>query len=280
MSAVGPATPTGALMQARALDWDVSGPLQDFPLLLVYHPSVPSLGQPVAQLAWAGFIGALTGLNSAGLVFGVIGVTNPDDTFGPRQRNGVPFLFLFHDILLHSATLTDAVQRVQSAQRTCDLLVGLGDGATNTTVGIKYSSSAAVVYTPTTLQPDYAWHPRKAGIVWWAMDYMCPTFDVVMSAQLDKFAGSLVPSDIVHSVFPIVNTGESRCPVAHSVSHSLSIALAGNLHVMIVDDATDTILIANARGANQTGPLNAYQRQYVLLSRQQVFAGDEHRTSD
>ena len=65
-------------------------------------------------------------------------------------------------------------------------------------------------FPPETLQPDYPWHPHKPGIVWWAMDYMCATFDTVMSAQLDRFSGNLTPADIMRDVFPIVNTGAPR----------------------------------------------------------------------
>lgn len=45
----------------------------------------------------------------------------------------------------------------------------------------------------------------------------------------------------------------------------------GNLHVMIADYATDLLYIANARASNETGPMNAYQRQYVSLKRKDLF---------
>lgn len=70
--------------------------------------------------------------------------------------------------------------------------------------------TCACRFPPETLEPDYPWHPHKPGIVWWAMDYMCATFDTVMSQQLDRFSGNLTPSDIMRDVFPIVNTGAGR----------------------------------------------------------------------
>lgn len=39
VAAFGPATPTGALLYTRALDWDVSGPLNDYALIAVYQPN-------------------------------------------------------------------------------------------------------------------------------------------------------------------------------------------------------------------------------------------------
>ena len=44
-------------------------------------------------------------MNDAGIVYGAIGVSNPDDTFGPRVRQGNPFLFLFHTLLQSAASL-------------------------------------------------------------------------------------------------------------------------------------------------------------------------------
>lgn len=50
----------GSLLAVRALDWDVSGVLQNFPLLLVYHRDPSTAGEEprvFATLGWAGFVG-------------------------------------------------------------------------------------------------------------------------------------------------------------------------------------------------------------------------------
>jgi len=41
-------------LQLRALDWDVDGGLQDYPVITIYHPTTSKLGHPFANVAWAG----------------------------------------------------------------------------------------------------------------------------------------------------------------------------------------------------------------------------------
>ena len=53
------------LYQLRALDWDTDGGLQDFPMVMVYHPNKGN-GHAFSTLTWPGLIGAVTGMSSAG----------------------------------------------------------------------------------------------------------------------------------------------------------------------------------------------------------------------
>jgi len=81
-----------------------------------------------------------------------IGVAFPDETFGNMSRFGVPFTFLLRDILqfdevracngslcfcekearsqhvLQLQSLEAAKARITDAHRTCDLILGVGDG--------------------------------------------------------------------------------------------------------------------------------------------------------
>ncbi len=50
----GNATLGGKTLQLRALDWDVDGGLQDYPVITIYHPTTSKLGHPFANVAWAG----------------------------------------------------------------------------------------------------------------------------------------------------------------------------------------------------------------------------------
>ena len=67
MGAWGPASFSGRLVQLRALDWDTDGPFQQWPVLTVFHPSAATGGVPHATLGWAGMLGAITGVSSAGI---------------------------------------------------------------------------------------------------------------------------------------------------------------------------------------------------------------------
>ena len=174
-----------------------------------------------------------------------------DDTFGPLQRHGVPFLFVFRDMLAYDRDLQAAVARVQAARRTVDLLVGLGDGVANTAVGIKYSSTTATVYNATTMAPLTAWHPRFKDMMYWAMDWDCPTFDRVMAAQLEHFHGNVTAENLLRVVLPTVNTG--------------------NLHVAIYDWSDAAMYVANAQPAGATA-VDAYLQPYTRLDMLELLA--------
>ena len=56
------------------------------------------------------------------------GVSFPDKSFGKESRIGVPFTFLLRNILQFDNTLNASISRIQTAHRTCDLILGVGDG--------------------------------------------------------------------------------------------------------------------------------------------------------
>jgi hypothetical protein len=56
----------GGLVQLRALDWDTTGPFQQAPLLITWHPAAGN-GHAFTSLGWAGLLGSMTGASSAGL---------------------------------------------------------------------------------------------------------------------------------------------------------------------------------------------------------------------
>ena len=88
-----------------------------------------------------------TGVSSQKLAISEIGVSFPDNTFGEESRFGIPFTvcysfqlsqhtftythplqYLLRDILQFDDSLQKAMHRISSAHRTCDLILGVGDG--------------------------------------------------------------------------------------------------------------------------------------------------------
>jgi len=55
-------------------------------------------------------------------------VSYPDKSFGKESRIGVPFTFLLRNILQFDDTLNASITRIKTAHRTCDLILGVGDG--------------------------------------------------------------------------------------------------------------------------------------------------------
>lgn len=157
---------TGHTLQLRALDWDTDGPFKDHPAVVVYHPS--DNGHQFANVGFVGWIGALSGQSSSQLAISEIGVSFPDATFGKESRVGIPFTFLLRDILQFDSSVDDSIKRIQDATRTCDLILGVGDGGHETFRGFQYSHSVANVVNDTGLIPaNDTWHPQIENVVYW-----------------------------------------------------------------------------------------------------------------
>ena len=57
------------------------------------------------------------------------------------------------DILQFDDSLEEATFRIENATRTCDLLLGVGDGKANDFTGFRYSPDQATPVKPDTLRP-------------------------------------------------------------------------------------------------------------------------------
>ena len=257
----GAATATGATLQLRALDWDTGGPFQDYPQVTVYHADEGNdeEGHSFANVGWVGWIGSISGVSSKQMAISEIGVSFPDKSFGKTSREGVPFTFLLRDILQFDDSLDNAIDHIKNAHRTCDLILGVGDGKpqANTSSapfrGIQYSHSVANFYDDTNMMPrNDSWHARIPQMVYYGMDWLCPGYSVVLHRQLKALHGQLTPEVTVKNVVPIVQTGD--------------------LHVVISDLTNMKMFVANARGRGESGPLNAYDRQFIELDMNELFA--------
>eukprot|EP00026_Physarum_polycephalum_P008362 Phypoly_transcript_08444.p1 GENE.Phypoly_transcript_08444~~Phypoly_transcript_08444.p1 ORF type:complete len:437 (+),score=72.28 Phypoly_transcript_08444:68-1378(+) len=242
---------TGNTYQLRALDWDVQGPFKEFPLIVVYHPT--TLGHPFINVGFVGWIACLAGMSSTQLAISEIGVTFPDDTFGSESRIGIPFTYLMRDIIQFDETVDDSINRITSAERTCDLILGVGDGKLGYFRGFQYSHSVANVIDDLTLRPvNDTWHPQMENVVYWGMDWLCPGYSSVLSAQLQKYHGNITPQTTIQYITAITQTGD--------------------LHVVISDLTNLKMYVAFAAGANETGPQMAYDRQFLELDGTSLFA--------
>jgi isopenicillin-N N-acyltransferase-like protein len=218
----------GNLLQLRALDWDMDGPFRDFPQLTVYHPT-PNTGngRPFVNIGWTGFIGSITGFSSAQMAISEIGVSFPDSTFGLESRFGVPFTYLLRDVLQFDADLGAAMSHLTAARRTCDLILGVGDGKGGLFRSVQYSAEAARFYDDTNMMPVADWHPRMDNIVYYGMDWLCPGYTTVLHAQLTALHGNLTAEATIQDVTAIVQTGD--------------------LHIAIYDLTNMVLHTANAR---------------------------------
>ncbi len=103
-----------------------------------------------------------------------------DDSFGqgtdntpPQKVRGEPWMFVLRDVLKYEDSLDSGIERIQESERTCNLIIGLGDGEANMVNGIEYSGYVAVPYSDQDLLPsNETWHPIIDDVVYNGMDWL------------------------------------------------------------------------------------------------------------
>jgi len=250
----------GHSYQLRALDFDTDGPFKDFPQITVYHPSA---GHPYAQVSFPGNVGALTGMSSQQIAISEIGVSYADDSFGqgtdntpPEKVKGQPWMYILRDILQYDNTFEEAKTRVTNANRTCNLILGIGDGkSTGIVNGVEFSGYVSNFYNDVTLLPvNDTWHPQIENVVYNGMDWLCPSFTSKLGEQLTKYHGSLDENVVVGNILPTVQTGD--------------------LHAAVYDLTNNNMHVSFCRSANAdpAEPHYAYERQFTRLHMNEIFA--------
>lgn len=173
----GSATKNGETVQLRALDWDFDGPYRKYPTVTVYHPSSKKDGNTWMNIGFAGWIGILSGVSEQQMAVSEIGVSYPDSSFGKESRVGNPFTFLLRDILQFDHSLDETIARMKKTRRTCNLILGVGDGKAGYFRGFQYGHSVLnVVNDSVPLPKNDTWHPAVKDAVYWGMDWLCPSF--------------------------------------------------------------------------------------------------------
>ena len=185
-------------------------------------------------------------MSSKQLGISQIGVSLPDSTFGDENFGGLPFIFVQRYILQYTNSLDDAVNYLNRVTKTCRLILAIGDGQQGTARLIQYSNNRLRVLDDETLEPVAEWHPRLTNAVYTGMDWQCPAYQYKLYQQLKANYGEI--------------TAESTIEKISSVSKT------GDLQVAIYDLTENQLYVANARGSNEQGPLEAYQRQFVKLN--------------
>jgi isopenicillin-N N-acyltransferase-like protein len=241
----------GGTVQLRALDWDVTGPFKNFPLITVYHSNRPDMNSFI-NIGFMAYIGSLTGISDAKLGISEIGVSFPDNTFSEDDYFGIPFAFLLRDILQWDRTYEDALNRIINAARTCRLILAVGDGNARTARAVQYSHSFVRIFDDRNLLPyNETWHPRVKNVVYYGMDWLCPNYDIPLLKQIRAFYGNISVENIARYMTSIVQTGD--------------------LHIGIYDLTNMKLLVSFARQDGRVGPLNAYNRQFYELDANALF---------
>lgn len=233
--------------------------------MIVYHPTE---GSAYSQVGWPGSIGVLTGFSSNQIAISEIGAYFADASFGqgvegtpPQKVKGEPWMFVLRDVLQFSSTMEAAQQRITDSNRTCNLIIGLGDGKLGKSYGCEYSGYVAVFYDDTNQLPvNETWHPVIKDTVYNGMDWLCPGYNQVLGQQLSKYHGEIDEDIIIKNILPTVQTG--------------------NLHIAVYDLTDSLMHVSFAKGTidkeeeeeeGEEEPLFAYQRQFTRLHMKDIF---------
>jgi hypothetical protein len=201
------ATEKGGLVQLRALDWNTATPLQKYPAVVVYHPDSSFGGHPFAQLGWASFMGALTGMSSSPL-----GICEKVWLHGTStSRFGMPWTFVLRDVLQFDSSVPEAVHRLQTVPRTCSIFVGLGDGNDPSTFTIAEYEHDQVKIWNATDSPTWPGHPSLPNILY-VDKHTQPSAQPCLGETLRKYSGTLNRENMAN-VAAIEETGSMHMAI-------------------------------------------------------------------
>ena len=164
-------------------------------------------------------------------------------------------MFILRDVLKYDDSRTAAIERIQNDERTCNLIIGIGDGEEGVVNGIEYSGYVATPYNDTTLIPvNDTWHWQIDGVVYNGMDWDCPAYNQKLAEQMDLYHGSITEVNTVHDILPTVQTGD-----LHIVVYDLT---ARQAHISFMRSST----------ADESEPHYAYERQFSRIDMDSLFA--------
>jgi hypothetical protein len=133
----GPATADHRLVAGRNFDWEAGDVFDANRILILCEPDE---GIPFASLAWSGMVGAVSGMNRAGVSVTINGIRGR-----PPEDTGTPVSLVVRDVLQHAATLDQAVDRIRRAKVFVSELFLVGSRADGRFVVVEKTPGAIAV---------------------------------------------------------------------------------------------------------------------------------------
>lgn len=236
----------GKLYQLRGLDFSDTMPIKDNAQLTIYHSSNDEEAS-IANFGWTGMIGSLTGLSNRAI--GVGEKVWLDHDKGVEGVHGQPWMFILRDVL-YTKNLSQALDVIKNANKTCAIHAGVGDSTSNSFRGVQMAKHWFKVYNDTT--HNYPQHPLLPGIVYWDK-HKQPTSSYCLSDLLKHYYGRI---DAERLVLDIASIGET-----------------GDMHCVSFDYMNQIAYFANARKTGvSTGLPQAWGRQFNRIDLKKLFA--------
>ena len=125
------------LRPLRALDWTIEAPYKDYPQLTVYHLDSKKDQHSFVNVGFSGFVGLITGVNNKRIGISEIGPWWVDKNYFPSEsHDGLPFVWMLRDAVQFYDKGKDVETYFKETKRTCNLLLGVGDGKPESQYGV------------------------------------------------------------------------------------------------------------------------------------------------
>ena len=155
----------------------------------------------------------------------------------------------------------------KDTKRTCNLLLGVGDGKPESQYfrGISSDAGRIEFYDDTNMEPNVLVlqngtidedfdlkHDRIENVVYYSMDWFCPTFNGQLRDRLTANWGDIDAKNLISDIIPSTNTG--------------------NLHITIYDYSDDSMYVAFAKRSDvEESSLYAYNRSWTKVPLLELF---------
>jgi isopenicillin-N N-acyltransferase like protein len=230
------ATKNGKLLHGRVLDYAVDWGLQEHAVIIVAEPD----GRiPFVNVAYAGFVGSVTGMNAEHVSIGEMGGR------GLGHWQGVPMSLLVREVLETGSDLEKAIAVFRESPRTCEYFYVVADAKTNEAVGMEASWDEFTLVKPGTRHPLLP----------------TPVKDCVLLSAGDRYKELVRRAKVGRGSF----TAKEALKLMER-----PVAMKSNLHNVLFEPETTRFWVANASKDRQPAadqPYHPFQLTELLARR-------------
>ena len=185
-------TRDGKMYTVRILDWGLHkiSKLHQYPLICI---GVPESGVPYCNIGWVGYLGAISGINAAGITLGEMGYRNPPN----ETLSGTPMPFMLRDVLTQSKNLSDVRRVLKDTVGTNSYIFVMSDGKTGEAEFYVKDRERFIVYGPGQEVRDEQEHlPAIDGISYGGR------YNDRLTEKLSQYRGKLTPELFMEELIP------------------------------------------------------------------------------
>lgn len=205
------------LLALRALDFGLDTPLNQFPVILNFHPDT---GHSHSVLSWAGLLGSITGMSSSGMA-----VTEKVwDAYTELQNIiGYPFHFLMQDILWNDMDTDQALSRVATANRTCAIWLGIADNNNDQFKLLQYSYRNVDIFNDKNFPAYPPYHDLFEDLIF-VDKHVQPDHNPCLNDLMTQYYGSIDAAAAVQ-VSAVHGTGDLHAAIYDYENHNMLVSI-------------------------------------------------------